>query len=327
MQKWVTWQGPFKDSGAYATINRNLTAVFRSRGWKVSENLHNADSELAPALVSCVYPPAPLQLRHDVNVCVSNWEFTGPRGVPASFIHTYNTYDVVVAKSAWTAANYRACGAQNVVHMLLGCNLPEFSLDGQTTDRSQYGIPEGAVFMLWVGGTDKRHAFDVAVRVLDGLPDNYWLLAKQSAHYPPQTVSHDRLVIVRDDLPSLAPLYRSADLLLHTARGVGSSMPVFEALACGLRVVSSDLPPVREIAALHPALADNVDFGTVELAYAGQHHLHHDCMPYWYEPDADTLIAACQNTRPRADVIEARETLSWERAAIELERHIVDANN
>jgi glycosyltransferase involved in cell wall biosynthesis len=267
-----------------------------------------------------------------LNVCISNWEFTGPRGVPLSFVAAYNTYDIVIGKSAWTALNYRTCGTKNVKHMMLGCDLSEFYPSGDVIPRQEYGIQEDATLLLWVGGTDKRHGFDIAASVMDALPDDYWLVAKQSAHYPPQPIEHDRITIVRNDLPSLAPVYRMADVLLHTARGVGSSMPVFEALACGLQVVSSDLPPIREIASLHPVLANSISFGDVTLEYAGQHHLHHDCQPYWYEPDVPSLVTECARAAKRSKLgrsarfEEARQKLSWERAVDELERHIADAN-
>lgn len=325
MKKWITWQGPFNDSGAYSTINRCITKELELKDWRISRNLHNDSYEIAPILVSCIYPPAPVQMRHRLNIVVSNWEFTGPRGVPASFIDAYNTYDLVVAKSEWTAQNYRTCGAKNVKNMLLGCDLSEFTSQGLMVRRTDYGIPEKAIFMLWVGGTDKRHGFDVAVDVLKRLPDNYWLLAKQSIHYPLASAQHERLVVVRQDFPSLAPLYRAADVLLHTARGVGASMPVFEALACGLPVVSTDLPPVREIAALHPRLAEAMRFTPGTWQSMGVHHLHPDCAPIWLEPDIDALVEQCHRL-PAANIPDkVRRTLGWRRAANALERHITDA--
>lgn len=325
MRNWLTWQGPFSDSGAYATINRCITRELEQRDWRISRNLHNDEYELSPILVSCVYPPTPVQMRHKLNVCVSNWEFTGPRGVPASFIQAYNSYDLVVAKSAWTAENYKTCGAQNVKHMLLGADLTEFHHSQPQLRRMDYGIPNSAVLMVWVGGTDKRHGFDVAVEVLRRLPSNYWLLAKQSPHYPPQEAQHERLVIIRDDLPSLAPVYLAGDLLLHTARGVGASMPVFEALACGVPVVSTDLPPVREIAALHPRIGQSMCFTPGDWVPMGQHHLHHDCVPYWLEPDVDALVEQCRRL-PACNISpKARRLLGWRRAAKTLEGHILDA--
>lgn len=325
MQKSITWQGPFEDSGAYATINRHLVAQFLKRGWNVQRNIHNIESHYTHTLITCAYPPPPVTMRHDLNICVSNWEFTGSRGVPLSFIRAYNTYDITVGKSAWTAENYRQCGARSVAHMMLGCDLKEFTPHGQITDRAEYGIPDDAVFMLWVGGTDRRHGFDIACRVLDELPERYWLLAKQSIHYPAAPARHERLVIVREDFPSLAPLYRSADLLLHTARGVGSSMPVFECLACGTQVVTTDLPPIREIGALHADLDAHIRFADAELAYMGEHHLHADCRPYWYEPNISALVKQCQ-MGPMGPISDAaRSLIGWERAATQLERIVLNA--
>jgi glycosyltransferase involved in cell wall biosynthesis len=155
--------------------------------------------------------------------------------------------------------------------------------------------------LLWVGGTDRRHGFDIALQVMDRLPDTYHLIAKQSAYYPEAATDHPQVTVIRDDLPSLAPLMRRCDMMLHTARGVGFSLPVLEALACGLPVVSTDLPPIREYAP-----PGRVAFATAgQWVPMGRHHLHDDCLPVWWEPDVDDLAATVQGFEPTA----------WNRAA------------
>jgi glycosyltransferase involved in cell wall biosynthesis len=47
--------------------------------------------------------------------------------------------------------------------------------------------------------------------------------------------------------PTLAALYRRAELVLLPSEAEGFGLPVVEALACGTGVVASDIPPLREV--------------------------------------------------------------------------------
>jgi len=167
--------------------------------------------------------------------------------------------------------------------------------------------------LLWVGGTDRRHGFDVAAQVMNLLPADWHLVAKQSVHYPPDERPHARVHVLRADLPSLAPLYRAADVYLHSARGVGVSLPCLEAIACGLPVASTDLPPVHEYA------GDRVKFAGGTWRPMGAHHVHPDCRPEWLEPDVEALAQAVINalTLRRWKTIPAGfiEAWSWSGAA------------
>jgi len=57
----------------------------------------------------------------------------------------------------------------------------------------------------------------------------------------------------------LAAAYRRAQLLVHTSEAEGFGLPLIEAMACGCRMVASDLPVLREVggtAATYCALGD-----------------------------------------------------------------------
>jgi glycosyltransferase involved in cell wall biosynthesis len=57
----------------------------------------------------------------------------------------------------------------------------------------------------------------------------------------------------------LAAAYRRADLLVHTAEAEGFGLPLIEAMACGCKVIASDLPVLREVggtAATYCAVGD-----------------------------------------------------------------------
>jgi len=122
--------------------------------------------------------------------------------------------------------------------------------------------------------------------------------------------------VTRRDLDDLAPLYRAGDVFLLSARGVGFALPVLEALACGLPVASTDLPPVHEYA------GERVVFSGGTWLSMGVHHVHSDCTPVWFEPDVDALAEAVQQAAllPKwtAPSIPFEAAWSWDAAAARL---------
>ncbi|MHC4617393.1 MAG: glycosyltransferase [Planctomycetota bacterium] len=279
MDKKLTWFGPFEGTGAYPTINRQFSAAMERRGWCVLRNRHNDADGVTPVAIAHVYPPRSINLRHSLNIALTAWEFPGERSVPRSFVEPLQSYDVVCAPAQWTAdviGENIDCPVQVVPW---GYDPGEFAPHG---DVYPLNI-ENKTIVLWAGGTDQRHGFDIAVKVIDCLPDDYHLVAKQSVNYPPDLIDHPRITIIRDDLPSMAPLYRAADVFLHSARGVGFALHVLESIACGTPVASTPLDAVRAFASGGTAFSDGGEW------VAFDHHLHTDCLPMWYEPDIDSL--------------------------------------
>jgi glycosyltransferase involved in cell wall biosynthesis len=279
-------------------------------------NVHNAGHDVTPLCVVHEYPLKPPNVRHAINIGLAVWEFAGARGVPLSFAKAFKEFDAIAAPSAWVCDQFRAVTDTPMHTIQWGIDPAEFAPTGSVYTP----LPDAETVLLWVGGTDRRHGFDVAIEVMDALPDSYHLLAKQSAHYPAHGVEHPQITVIRDDLPSLAPLYRACDLLLHTARGVGFSLPVLEALACGMPVVSTDLPPVREYAP-----DDRVAFGGGAWQAAGRHHVHPDCVPEWFEPDVEALAQAVLNAKRGAwNAPEWVNQWTWDAAARRLSEVLLD---
>jgi glycosyltransferase involved in cell wall biosynthesis len=306
----ITYIGDFSQSGAaYPVINNALSAALERQGVSVSRNLHNdASGAITPIAIAHEYPPRKLNMRHDLNICLAAWEFATPQGVPRPQVEVFNTFDAVFVPSQWVAEQLAPALDVPVRVIRWGVDTSVFY---PMEDMKFNGSPETWVNMLWLGGTDPRHGFDIALQVLDRLPDNYLLKAKQSAHYPAVGAKHPRLSILRVDLTQaeLARLYNCHDIFLQTARGVGFSLPTLEALACGLQVVSTPLPPIQEIAEFAATFSDG---GTWEPML---HHLYGDCWPVWYEPDVDSLVDAVLRAND-ARVLEFDvDYYSWDNAA------------
>lgn len=293
----LTWIGPTEGHGAYPTINRHMIRELRALGLDLLPNVHNDGLAISPASMSCLYPPMVPTYRHHWMASWSTWEFGGPFGVPLSFAKAFDDFDLVLAMSEWVAEQYSKVTKTPVNVVPLGTDEHEFAEAGETVSwNSLLGtdLPAGCKVLLWVGGTDARHGFDVALKVIDLLPEEYHLVAKQSTDYPEHAAGGERVHVLRCDFRSLAPLYRSADLLLHTARAVGFSLPVLDALATGLQVVSTDLPPVREYAP-----ADRVSFVPSKLVpMPDSHHVHKDCRPEWFVSDVDDFVTAILDLKP-----------------------------
>jgi len=327
--KTLTWIGHFQGTASFPTINRNLTAALERRGITVLRNRHNINGDLTRLAVCNQYPPQPINVKHAVNACCSIWEFTGPNAVPETFKKVFKDFDAVIVDNSFVYEQYcQATTTPVQIMRYLGVDPVEFSPAGT---RVNWGAlfpgddwPDRArQIILMVGGTDLRHGWDVALAILRRLPEDVHLVAKWDVHYPEIQFNdvHERLHILHADLRSLAPLYRSADCFLMTARGVGFSFPVIEALACGLPVASTPLPPIRGYAP-----PGRVIFGEGgSYVPLGIHHCHDDCLPYWWEPDVDTMTEAVEQalTLPKqAPGANWLARWSWDGAAEDFERGI-----
>lgn len=294
----MTWDGWFGSTASFPVVNAHLCAALERHGLTIWRNVHNGDwnTTLTPLLVQFRYPPSAPVLRHHRNVCLSLWEFWGgARAVPDSFKRAFAAYDLVVAPNQFVYEQY--CQATKTpvrIARYLGVDAEHFSPDGPVADLralfpGETWIEKAQKIVLMVGGSDKRHGWDVAQRVMDALPEQVHMIAKLSIHYPRKESEpeHPRIHKCTADLSDLAPLYRACDAFLLSARGVGFSLPAIEAMACGLPVASTNLPPVRDYATERVIVAQEG-----RVVPLGGHHVHHDCLPDWWEPDADALTDA-----------------------------------
>lgn len=316
----ITWIGNFSGSGAYPAINRQLTAALERQDVTILRNVHNVGTELTPVAISCTYPPLPSNVRHALNACLMTWEFLGAAGVPRSFIKVFDELDMVLVMSEWVAEQIRPTTKTPVHVTPLGFDPAEFNVNAPVADWNvlfrdeAWANDSSTKFVLWVGGTDQRHGLDIAIEVIKRLPENYHLVAKTSIDYPAAlTEANPRVHLLRADFPSLAPLYRACDVFLNSARAVGFSMPVLEAIACGATVVSTHCPPVKEYA-LNTAISDRGHWERFN------HHLHTDCMPQWWQPDIEHLasLVLWHRQQPKASdeaLAVWREKWCWDSAA------------
>jgi glycosyltransferase involved in cell wall biosynthesis len=146
--------------------------------------------------------------------------------------------------------------------------LPDPVADSRLSDLLPRNSHEG-VWLLSVGSSMPRKRLDLLLRVFAAvrrqLPNIRLLRVGE-----PMTAEHRQLArelgvdSATVELSSLsrevlAAAYRRADLLVHTAEAEGFGLPLIEAMACGCRVIASDLPVLREVggtAAIYCAVGD-----------------------------------------------------------------------
>jgi glycosyltransferase involved in cell wall biosynthesis len=323
----LTWIGSLDGTASFPTANRALIAALRRAGVTVQVNKHNLgdSADLTPLAVAFEYPPVVLNVRHPVNVCLSVWEFGGgARAVPGTFKQAFADFDAVWVPNEFVRATYAEATPTPVRAVrFLGVDPQEFRPGVVPADWGDLFPGEtwwrDARIVLGVGGTDLRHGWDIAFNALALLPPDVHLIAKWDTHYPriDYRVDHPRFHILHRDLPSLAPLYRAADAVVISARGVGFSLPALEALACGAAVAATDLPPLREFATDRMIFAEGGHWRA-----AGIHHIHADCLPDWWETPPDALAAALSAALalPREGIqyVAWRDRWSWDGVAVDL---------
>lgn len=297
----ITYVGTIENSGAaYPIINRNITNNLFKMGHKVANNFHTLDNIITPLAIAHEYPPRPLNLKHAWNVCFTAWEFA--QGFPRRKIEAINTFDLLGVPSEWVNQELSPHLDIPVKTIRWGYDFEEYTRYRNT----KYPLEIDGIKILWIGGTDKRHGFDVALKVLDLLPENYFLIAKQGKNYPKDAATHPRLHLIYEDIPSLYPLYNACDLFLQSGRGVGFSLPTLEALVVGLPVVSTDLPPIHEF-----------KYAAINFSHKGQwqetmHHLYTDCYLVWFEPDVEDLAKTILTTALDRQINQPlREHYNW----------------
>ncbi|MBA3328120.1 MAG: glycosyltransferase family 4 protein [Solirubrobacterales bacterium] len=133
--------------------------------------------------------------------------------------------------------------------------LRERSPDQVAAVRERYGLP--SEYLVWVGGLqtpDPRKRVAALARTPRELPLVLVGATKPWAHELPDVTLTGH---VPDD--DLAAIYTGARALVFPSDDEGFGLPTVEALACGLPVVASDIPVLREVLGDRATFVDQGD--------------------------------------------------------------------
>lgn len=144
----------------------------------------------------------------------------------------------------------------HVVH--LGVDHDRFHPEGGPAPAA---FTPGAFNVLVVMNGERRKRVDLVAEAVAGLPGarlihvGHWkpppqhrLADERLAPWAQRLAAEGRYVRTgRVDDATLRSLYAHADAVVHASMAEGFGLPPLEALACGARVVASDIPPHREV--------------------------------------------------------------------------------
>ncbi|MFD7587372.1 glycosyltransferase family 4 protein [Kitasatospora sp. NPDC059811] len=114
--------------------------------------------------------------------------------------------------------------------------------------RHALGLPADVLLVAWIGAIAPEKRLDLALDVLDRLPDVRLAIAGDGplretlARHPAAARAH-----FLGALPDPAPLYRAADALLLTSDSEGVPGALIEAALAGVPAVATDVGWVREV--------------------------------------------------------------------------------
>ncbi|MFD5464299.1 glycosyltransferase family 4 protein [Kitasatospora sp. NPDC127059] len=114
--------------------------------------------------------------------------------------------------------------------------------------RHALGLPADVLLVAWIGAIAPEKRLDLALDVLDRLPDVRLAVAGEGpllealARHPAAARAH-----FLGPLPDPAPLYRAADALLLTSDSEGVPGALIEAALAGVPAVATDVGWVREV--------------------------------------------------------------------------------
>ncbi|MEV7601936.1 glycosyltransferase family 4 protein [Kitasatospora sp. NPDC089797] len=125
---------------------------------------------------------------------------------------------------------------------------PADGRDDRRAARHALGLPADVLLVAWIGAISPEKRLDLALDVLDRLPDVRMAVAGDGplrealARHPAAARAH-----FLGPLPDPAPLYRAADALLLTSDSEGVPGALIEAALAGVPAVATDVGWVREV--------------------------------------------------------------------------------
>lgn len=198
--------------------------------------------------------------------------FTNPEWherAKVAFFRRAISYAAVHARAIVSVSQYTARlidelleGHAPVVVAPLGVDLERFKLDaaGDEDNLRRHGLHTEVDYFLFVGTFEPRKGIDVLLDAFTTVAEEHpnvelWLAGQHGwgvAEVEGRLATHRaaarirRLGFVPDD--ALAPLLRGSRAAVYPSRGEGFGLPVLEALACGVPVVTSRDTVMEEVA-------------------------------------------------------------------------------
>src|SRR5215469_12013345 len=192
-----------------------------------------------------------------------------------------------------------------------GVDMSQFTAvaaDSVAAARKLYGLPDQ--FILAIGAHRPHKNHEVLVRALAELPAHVSLVIvgyiDPSFHQPlpgliAQLGMQSRVLLVPDVAdPWLPAVYRAASVFAFPSLAEGFGMPVLEAMASGVPVVASDIPPIAEVTGSAAALVPPTNVAA------------------WTSAIAAILADPVLARRRREAGREMARSISWERGAAAL---------
>jgi glycosyltransferase involved in cell wall biosynthesis len=167
------------------------------------------------------------------------------------FTNIFLTYENAIAISNYTRDRVVESGFSGnieVIHNMVDESIYK-PIDKKDEFRSEFGIPKDKKVIISVSTDIPRKNLKLLYRIAKELKDEYELVRVGPSigiglHYE------------NIDFYDLVKLYNSADVFILTSTEEGFNFPTAEAMSCGLPVVVSDIPIMKEIVGEAGLLAD-----------------------------------------------------------------------
>lgn len=145
-------------------------------------------------------------------------------------------------------------GGHVLLNHLVSSGIPQYSIEACQEFRHSYGLTEDDIMILMFGWDKPRKGVDIGCKMLTYLPEDLRGRCKlciilednpDNRSYIAEHCSMPENVILLKNTDNIFLYHQSADIMLSAARSEAFAYTIFEALAVGTPVVSSDIPGVQ----------------------------------------------------------------------------------